>query len=243
LNRIYAIVVHSFAETVIYQDYYALDSPMLVFIPFVADPRLLSRHSSDEGPVLAVGGYRDFPTFLRAVEQTSVPSAVIAHKGVLPQKELPENVVLHEDISREAYLELISHARCVVIPLKNRARSVGQVVLTDAMALGKAVIATRTIGTVDYIESGKTGILVPPSDAQSLREAILLVARDREAGRRLGLAARESARLSHEIHLKALHLVIESALEARRTRLDPLFGGPPVSRLNCESDSSGLGRE
>lgn len=47
------------------------------------------------------------------------------------------------------------------------------VVLMEAMASGVPVISTRITGIPELIESGKDGLLVPPSDVDSLVEAIL----------------------------------------------------------------------
>lgn len=66
-------------------------------------------------------------------------------------------------------------------------------VVLEGMALGKAVVATRTGGAEEALEDGNTGLLVPPGDARSLAEAItcLIPASERH---RLGAAARETAR-------------------------------------------------
>jgi glycosyltransferase involved in cell wall biosynthesis len=236
LDSAYAIMVHSFAETAIYQDFYGLRNPIMVFAPFGGDPKLLTRPTTYDGAVLAAGrDSRDFHSFIQAVRGTGVSAAIIAPKGSFLHVRLPDNITLYEDISRDAYIGLLAEAQLVVVPLQNKARSVGQVVLTNAMALGKAVIATRTIGTVDYIAHGKTGMLVPPYDVPALREAILCLITDEDARQRLGTAAREAARRFYECHLKALQLVIDSAVDARTmpTR-SHLAAPPPVATLDPE---------
>jgi glycosyltransferase involved in cell wall biosynthesis len=47
------------------------------------------------------------------------------------------------------------------------------------MALGKAVIATRTLGTVDYIQNNHNGILIEHDNLIELKEAISLLIRDK----------------------------------------------------------------
>jgi glycosyltransferase involved in cell wall biosynthesis len=227
LNRVDAIMVHSFAETAIYQDYYALQGPMLFFTPFGARLDLLRTETVDGHMVVAAGrDSRDFRTFLEAVRPTSVPAAVIAPRGAVKLSNISPNVVLHEDIGGEQYLELLRTAAMVVVPLENKARSLGQVVLVNAMALGKPVIATRTVGTVDYITHGQTGVLVPPYDPIALRQHILWLMDDRDSRRRLGAAARSAASTFRECHMRALRSMITWALQStgRRQHLD----GRPV---------------
>ncbi len=236
LNRAYAIMVHSFAETAIYQDFYGLRNPVMFFVPFGGDPGLLTRPTTDEGTVVAAGrDSRDYHTFIEAIRATGVAGVVVAPKGALSRVGLPDNVALYEDISRDAYLDMLSRAQLVVVPLVNKARSLGQVVLTNAMGLGKPVIATRTVGTVDYIAHGRTGVLVPPYDVPALRKAILCLVRDEGARQRLGTGAREAARQFYERHMKALRLVIGSAVEAStRPALSQSSASPPVATLDSE---------
>jgi glycosyltransferase involved in cell wall biosynthesis len=45
-------------------------------------------------------------------------------------------------------------------------------VVLEALAMGKAVVATAVDGTTEVIKNGETGLLVPPADAGSLGRAI-----------------------------------------------------------------------
>ena len=66
--------------------------------------------------------------------------------------------------------------------------------LLDAMALGRPIIATKTGGIPEVIIDGKTGLLVPPRDAQSLASAIVALLRDPERRARLGTEANRRAK-------------------------------------------------
>ncbi len=62
--------------------------------------------------------------------------------------------------------------------------------LLEAMAAGKPVVATAVSGTVEVIQDGETGVLVPPEDEVSLARALLdLISQPRRA-RTLGERAR-----------------------------------------------------
>ena len=63
--------------------------------------------------------------------------------------------------------------------------------LLEAMAMGLPVVATRVDGNVDLVVDGKTGMLVPTEDVDSLAQAIGQLADDRELARSMGRCGRE----------------------------------------------------
>jgi glycosyltransferase involved in cell wall biosynthesis len=72
-------------------------------------------------------------------------------------------------------------------------------VVLEAMAMGRPVIATAVAGSVDLVDAGVTGLLVPPADALALGRAILELATDPERREAMGAAARAVAERSHGI--------------------------------------------
>jgi glycosyltransferase involved in cell wall biosynthesis len=63
--------------------------------------------------------------------------------------------------------------------------------ILEAMASGLPCIATSVGGIPEWIENGKTGLLIPPSIPEKVAEAILRLAADPVLRSRLGSAARE----------------------------------------------------
>lgn len=63
--------------------------------------------------------------------------------------------------------------------------------LLEAMASGLPCIATAVGGVPEWIEDGVNGVLIPPRDPAILAEKILLLASDREMGKRLSERARD----------------------------------------------------
>jgi glycosyltransferase involved in cell wall biosynthesis len=61
------------------------------------------------------------------------------------------------------------------------------------MALGRAVVATRTRGPEEALEDERTGLLVPPRDAPALAGAIGRLAADAGLRASMGDAARAVA--------------------------------------------------
>jgi len=63
-------------------------------------------------------------------------------------------------------------------------------VLIEAMACGLPLVSTPVSGIPELIESGQSGLLVPPGNPVELAAAIELLLRDRELGERLARRAR-----------------------------------------------------
>lgn len=87
---------------------------------------------------------------------------------------------------RELYGHL-DRAAVVVFPSR---RDGFPVACAEAMAHGRAVVATAVGGLPDMIVHGETGFLVPPGDPAALRAAIDRLLADPELRQRLGAAAR-----------------------------------------------------
>lgn len=65
--------------------------------------------------------------------------------------------------------------------------------LLEAMAAGKAVVATRVGGVPELIRGGREGLLVQAGDAEGLARALRRLLRSDGLRRRLGEAARKRA--------------------------------------------------
>jgi L-malate glycosyltransferase len=66
--------------------------------------------------------------------------------------------------------------------------------LLDAMAAGRAIVATRTGGIPEVVAEEETGLLVPPRDHEALADAIVRLLKDETLRRQLGDAGRARAR-------------------------------------------------
>jgi glycosyltransferase involved in cell wall biosynthesis len=60
------------------------------------------------------------------------------------------------------------------------------VVLLEAMALRKPIVASRVGGITDVVIDGETGILVPPGEPESLAEGLIDILKDGEKAREMG---------------------------------------------------------
>jgi glycosyltransferase involved in cell wall biosynthesis len=73
-------------------------------------------------------------------------------------------------------------------------------VLLEAMARGRPIVASAVGGVADAIEDGVTGTLVPPDDAAALAVALENLHRRADRAWRLGQAAAEVARERYSWH-------------------------------------------
>ncbi len=96
------------------------------------------------------------------------------------------------------------------------------VVLLEAMAHERPVVASRAGGILDVVRDGLTGWLVDPGDAEVLADRIFQVASDPEEARRVAARGKRDAatRFSWERILDETTVVYGSALEARREHRD-----------------------
>jgi len=85
------------------------------------------------------------------------------------------------------------YARAAVVACPSHREGFG-LACAEAMAHGRAVVAGDVGGLRDLVSDGETGLLVPPRDAEALRDALERLLADRELRRRLGANGRERVR-------------------------------------------------
>jgi len=171
------------------------------FVPLPAAGPLVPGGSvspAAEGYVFSAGRYgRDYPLLLDAIEGMDVPLVIVADNTTYSslQARVGHNplIRIYREILYSRYAELLRAARFVVLPLLPVAYHTGQTVLMQAMALGKAVIATRSSGTVDYVADNEDGVLVEPGNALELRNKILFLLNNPVELRRIAENARRKA--------------------------------------------------
>jgi glycosyltransferase involved in cell wall biosynthesis len=99
----------------------------------------------------------------------------------------------------------------------------------EAMAAGRAVVSTRTVGADEAIEDGTSGVLVPVGDPHAMAEAIAALAGDPARRAALGRAARarieRTFTMTHMLDRAEQILRRIAAGEPEPTR-DAVSGGP-----------------
>ncbi len=163
------------------------------FLPFhtnIVEPRLMNRSGNY---ILSAGKTgRDYRILAAAVKNIDIEVIIVSDKYSMQGITFPPHVKVLTEIPYSQYLKLLYNCRFVVIPLKKLIKSSGQVAFLEAMAVGKPVIATKTVGTKDYIQSGVNGILVSSDDPESLENAIYTLIRDPSFANQIAINALES---------------------------------------------------
>jgi glycosyltransferase involved in cell wall biosynthesis len=140
--------------------------------------------------------HRDYKTMIDAAKDLKVQVRIAAASAWITRATNIDGVPIpqHIDVrSAGDYLglrALYESAFFVVVPMEKVPHACGYAVIAEAMAAGKAVIATRTGAVCDFLIEGETGFLVEPYDADELRDRMERLLRDPALARRMGENAR-----------------------------------------------------
>lgn len=197
LAHIDRVVVHSSAEVIRYAEWLDLPRERFRFVPLQrARIRIEEREDERRPFVLAMGSARrDYATFFEAVRRSQHPTLVVAARHALSGLEIPANVEVRSSLSADECRRLAQRARVNVVPVRNEDTASGQVTLVEAMRMGRAVVATRCMGSEDYVEPETTGLLVEARSVEELQRAIERLWDDADLRQRLG---RNAARFTAE---------------------------------------------
>lgn len=200
-TRLSRVLVHSRRQLELAASDLRIPRHKLSFVPYAVDEAFWSRQPDAEEPlVVSVGReHRDYATLARACG--ALPARVFVAAGSLfspsarqddPEAWPPNFAVGFADpvTLRRWY----GRASLVVVPLVPNDFQAGVTVILEAMAMGKAVVATATAGQRDVIVNGITGVMVPPGDPDTLGEVIARLLAAPAERRRLGANAREAVR-------------------------------------------------
>ena len=176
------------------------------FVPFPA-PALAPVQAVPESDYIYSAGFahRDWPTLIEALSQ--LPYRAIICPGC--PVEIPAGARGRIEVRPmpppEQGRKLMAAARLVVQSLRDTELPSGPLILLDAMAMGKPVVASNVNGTRDYVEDGVDALLVEPADVSALAQQIRRVMEDDELRRRLSVGARAKAEsLSLQKTMRAL---------------------------------------
>jgi glycosyltransferase involved in cell wall biosynthesis len=207
--------------------------------PYQVDAAYWQRDAAAQPSHIVSAGqeFRDYRTMLSAVDGLDVPVRIAAgshwssRRSNVDEQDVPANVTIGR-LSYSGLRDAYARAHFVVVPLHDVDFQAGIITILEAMAMGKAVIVSKTRGQTGVVtgplmrdgallESGEhawrepTGFYVPPGDPQSLRAAIEYLLAHPDQARRMGEAARR-------------HVEAALSIEHFVARLAPIIDPPAV---------------
>jgi glycosyltransferase involved in cell wall biosynthesis len=144
---------------------------------------------------------RDYAVSLRTKHKSLIASGSIQFCGSISQERLYEEM-----------------SRCSLLCLPSLAES-APMVIAQAMAASKPVVATRVGGISEMIEDGVTGLLCDPGNSEQLAASLLTLLQNPALRREMGQRARQRAEKRYRASA-----VAESTVEAYRSILGGLLG-------------------
>lgn len=208
-SHIDRFIVYSTWQKTFIEERWQLPPARVAFIPFMVDGHFFAPEQITpstplpdalrdlEPPLLATAGleFRDYPTLIEAVRGLDV-QVVIAAASPWSQRadstedqDIPPNVIVRR-FSQHDLRHLYALSEFVVMPLYDVNFQAGITAILEAMAMGKAVVCSRTPGQTDVLVDGETGLYVPPEDPAALRRAIRFLLDNPDEAARMGQAAR-----------------------------------------------------
>jgi glycosyltransferase involved in cell wall biosynthesis len=112
------------------------------------------------------------------------------YRSLASELSVSERIEFINNADDERLVECYQECDLAVLPSTDMSEAFG-IVLLEAMACAKPVIASDLPGVRSVFENGKHGLLVEPGNVDDLVEKVCILLTDREMARRLGEAGRE----------------------------------------------------
>jgi glycosyltransferase involved in cell wall biosynthesis len=225
-THISRIVLHSRRQIELAVDRLGIPRESVTFVPYQVDTEFWRPQPVVEERLICSAGleFRDYPTLVKAVEDLEVRVVIGAashwskRHNTATRTHKPSSVEV-SSFDYFALRELYARSAIVVVPLDDIDFQAGVTTILEAMAMGKAVIVTHSVGQTDVIEDRRTitrghaprarpesllrrfaeladlhlepsGFYVPPGDPSALRRAISYLLERPDERARLGAAGR-----------------------------------------------------
>ena len=204
------IIVWSQCHRELLTEFWGIPSDKIVEIPYFVDQQFwhpMNSTTTEEYICSAGDSKRDYATLIEAMRALPIRCSIATQvkpmhhglgdwdktgKALAQVVDLPGNVVL-APASPAELRTLYARSRFVVLPLFRGFRDHGITTLAEAMAMGKAVICTRTYGQIEFLDDGENGVLVPPEDPAALQAAIQYLWEHPDLAKRMGAKGRQRA--------------------------------------------------
>lgn len=112
------------------------------------------------------------------------------YRKVSKSMSLSENVEFVGSVPQETLAEYYNSCNLFVLPSTDPTRETFGIVLLEAMACGKPVVATEIAGAAEDIKESNAGLIVGPGDKEGLAEAMLRILTNQELAAKMGSLGR-----------------------------------------------------
>jgi glycosyltransferase involved in cell wall biosynthesis len=196
-SRIDAVVVYAAAQRQFALDELGYSPDRVLLTSFMVDTNFWRPGhvavATRPRPLVCAAGQelRDYPTLIDAVRGLDADVTIAAVSPWSKRADSSAGMDIPPNVDVRGFdlfelRQLYADASFVVVPLEETDFQAGITTILEAMAMGKAVVCTRTTGQTDAIVDGENGRYVPPGDADALRRTIEALLEDPAEAARLG---------------------------------------------------------
>ena len=166
------IICYSKKECEYYSNLFGIESEKFKFCE-LGISKIETKVKYDEKDYIISPGRsnRDYEALIKALDGEKYKVKIICdnfkHKNT-------SNIEVYNDVMGEKYLAMLQNAFCVVIPLKDKNISSGQLVVLHAMQLKKPIIVTENEAINSYIKDSYNGFIVKKNKKELIKKIELL---------------------------------------------------------------------
>lgn len=128
---------------------------------------------------------------LYVLELTSYKEYKNRIRKKIDEHGLKDNVFMFGKLSSDEFKGFLKRATCVVVP--EQWENMSPVIVAEAMAKAKPIVAGRIGGIPEFIEHGKSGLLAEYNNPRDFAEKIIRILQDKNAAVEMGKMARQIA--------------------------------------------------
>ncbi|MDD4901039.1 MAG: glycosyltransferase family 4 protein [Patescibacteria group bacterium] len=144
-----------------------------------------------ENLIKALAEIRKTPEFSSAILNIVGRGDLMAYyKNCAEKAGIAKAVVFNDRVNNDNLVDFYNRGDCLVLPSINQAEAFGLVVL-EAMACAKPVIASNLPGVRSSFKNGKQGLLVKPGDVKDLAKKLQMILGNKKQAELMGRAGRE----------------------------------------------------
>lgn len=214
-------LVHSTAEVRVYSEWLQIAPEKFEFVHLQQEPIRPEPVELPKAPYFFAAGSanRDYQTLIEAARIVPAKVVIVAGPSIADRLiGVPPNVEIRTRLTPGQCWSLLSSSICQIIPLVDTPVASGQVALVTGLVAGIPVIATRSVGTVDYISDNENGLLVSPSNSKELAKVMSSILDDTVHRQMLADGGLVFAKnnLTDEVHFRHLVRILDRVTSAHK---------------------------